>query len=109
MVSNNSLQLAACDFFSWESGGGKNKVRIGGNVVVEEGTEVKDAAAVGGSVTVDGKVRDSAVAVGGSVILNPNAVIGKNVVSIGGAVKQAQGSKIHGDLVELNIPGVSQQ
>jgi hypothetical protein len=29
------------------------------------------------------------------------------VVSIGGAVKQAQGSKIHGDVVELNIPGVS--
>jgi hypothetical protein len=29
------------------------------------------------------------------------------VVSIGGAVEQAQGSKIHGDVVELNIPGVS--
>jgi hypothetical protein len=89
------------------SANAKNKVRIGGNVVVDEGTEVKDAVAVGGSVTVNGKVRDSAVAVGGSVILGPNAVIGKDVVSIGGAVKQAQGSKIHGDLVELNIPGVS--
>jgi len=85
----------------------KDKVRIGGDVVVEEGTEVKDAVAVGGSVTVNGKVRVSAVAVGGSVILGPNAVIGKDVVSIGGAVKQAQGSKIHGDVVELNIPGVS--
>lgn len=85
----------------------KDKVRIGGDVVVEEGTEVKDAVAVGGSVTVNGKVRDSAVAVGGSVILGPNAVIGKDVVAIGGAVKQAQGSKIHGDVVELNIPGVS--
>jgi len=85
----------------------KDKVRIGGDVVVDEGTVVKDAVAVGGSVTVNGKVRDSAVAVGGSVILGPNAVIGKDVVSIGGAVKQAQGSKIHGDVVELNIPGVS--
>ena len=85
----------------------KDKIRIGGDVVVDEGTEVKDAVAVGGSVTVNGKVRDSAVAVGGSVILGPNAVIGNDVVSIGGAVKQAQGSKIHGDLVELNIPGVS--
>jgi UDP-3-O-[3-hydroxymyristoyl] glucosamine N-acyltransferase len=36
----------------------KNKVRIGGNVVVDEGTEVKDAVALGGSVTVYGKVRD---------------------------------------------------
>ncbi|MGD8947324.1 MAG: hypothetical protein PVI62_11725, partial [Desulfobacterales bacterium] len=84
-----------------------DKVRIGGDVVVDEGTEVKDAVAVGGSVTVNGKVRDSAVAVGGAVILGPNAVIGKDVVSIGGAVKQAQGSIIHGDIVEMNIPGIS--
>jgi len=94
-------------FFPLVSANARDKVRIGGNVVVEAGTEVKDAVAVGGSVTVNGKVRDSAVAVGGSVILGPNAVIGKDVVSIGGAVKQAQGSKIHGDIVELNIPGVS--
>jgi hypothetical protein len=93
--------------FPLVSANAKDQVRIGGNVVVDEGTEVKDAVAVGGSVTVNGKVRDSAVAVGGSVILGPNAVIGKDVVSIGGAVKQAQGSKIHGDIVELNIPGVS--
>ena len=49
------------------SANAKDKVRIGGDVVVEEGTEVKDAVAVGGSVTVNGTVRDSAVAVGGSV------------------------------------------
>ena len=85
----------------------KDKVRFGGDVVVDEGTEVKDAVAVGGSVTVNGKVRDSAVAVGGSVILGRNAVVGKDVVSVGGAVKQEQGSKIHGDVVEVNIPGVS--
>jgi hypothetical protein len=84
-----------------------DKVRIGGDVVIAAGTEVKDAVAVGGSVTVYGKVRDSAVAVGGAVILGPDAVIGKDVVSIGGAVQQAQGAVIHGDAVELNIPGVS--
>ena len=94
-------------FFPFISADAKDKVRIGGDVVVEEGTEVKDAVAVGGSVTVNGKVRDSAVAVGGSVILGPNAVIGKDVVTVGGTVQQAQGSKIHGDVVELNIPGVS--
>lgn len=93
--------------FSFVSASAKDKVRIGGNVVVEEGTEVKDAVAVGGSVTVYGEVRDSAVAVGGSVIIGPNAVIGEDVVSIGGAVEQAQGAIIRGDVVELNIPGVS--
>ena len=93
--------------FPFVSASAKDKVRIGGDVIVEEGTEVKDAVAVGGSVTVYGKVRDSAVAVGGGVILGPDAVIGKDVVSIGGAVQQAQGAVIHGDVVELNIPGVS--
>ena len=77
------------------------------NKIFDEGTEVKDAVAVGGSVTVNGKVRDSAVAVGGSVILGRNAVVGKDVVSVGGAVKQELGSKIYGDVVEVNIPGVS--
>jgi hypothetical protein len=93
--------------FPFVSASAKDKVRIGGDVIVEEGTEVKDAVAVGGNVTVYGKVRDSAVAVGGSVIIGPDAVIGKDVVSIGGAVQQAQGAVIHGDVVELNIPGVS--
>ena len=95
--------------FPLVSANAKDKVRIGGDVVVEEVIEVKDAVAVGVSVTVNGKVRDSAVAVGGSVILGPNAVIGKDVVSIGGAVKQAQGSKIHGDIVELKIQKIIKQ
>lgn len=99
--------ILALVLFPLVSADARDKVRIGGDVVVEEGTEVKDAVAVGGSVTVNGKVRDSAVAVGGSVILGPGAVIGKDVVSVGGAVKQAPGSKIHADVVELNIPGVS--
>jgi len=93
--------------FPLVSANAKDKVRIGGDVIVEEGAEVEDAVAVGGSVTVNGKVRNSAVAVGGSIILGPDAVIGKDVVTVGGAVQQAQGSKIHGSVVELNIPGVS--
>ena len=99
-----SLPLAV---FSFEAAIARDQVRIGGDVVVEEGIVVKDAVAVGGSVTVNGKVRKSAVAIGGSVRLGPNAVIGKDVVSIGGVVDQMLGSKIHGDIVELNVPGIS--
>ena len=93
--------------FPLASANAKDRVRIGGDVIVEEGAEVKEAVAVGGSVTVHGRVRKSAVAVGGSVILGPNAEIGEDVVSIGGTVQQAQSSIINGDVVELNIPGVS--
>ena len=93
--------------FPFVSADAKDRVRIGGDVVVEEGVEVNEAVAVGGSVTVYGKVKKSAGAVGGSITLGPNAVIGNDVVAVGGAVKQAQGSKINGDIVEMNIPGVS--
>ncbi len=93
--------------FPLPSANAKDRVRIGGDVIVEEGTEVNEAVAVGGSVTVYGKVKRSAVAVGGSITLGPNAEVGKDVVAVGGPVEQAQGSEIHGDIVEMNIPGVS--
>ena len=93
--------------FPLPSANAKDRVRIGGDVIVEEGTEVNEAVAVGGSVTVYGKVKRSAVAVGGSITLGPNAEVGKDVVAVGGPVEQAQGSEIHGDIVEMNIPAVS--
>jgi len=65
-----------------------DRVRIGGDVVVEKGMTVKDAVAVGGNVTVNGVVNKSAVAVGGSVFLGPDAVVRKDVVCIGGVIEK---------------------
>jgi hypothetical protein len=84
----------------------KDRVRIGGDVVVEKGMTVKDAVAVGGNVTVNGVVNKSAVAVGGSVFLGPEAVVRKDVVCIGGVIERAEGARIGGSIVELSIPGV---
>ena len=83
-----------------------DRVRIGGDVVVEKGMTVKDAVAVGGNVTVYGVVKKSAVAVGGSVILGPDAVVRKDVVCIGGVIEIQEGARIGGDLIELSIPGL---
>lgn len=84
----------------------RNRVRIGGDVVVEKGMTVKDAVAVGGNVTVNGVVNKSAVAVGGSVFLGPDAVVHKDVVCIGGVIEKQKGARIGGDIVEMSIPGL---
>jgi len=83
-----------------------DRVRIGGDVVVEKGMTVKDAVAVGGNVTVNGMVKKSAVAVGGSVFLGPDAVVRKDVVCIGGVIEKQKGARIGGDIVEMSIPGL---
>ena len=84
----------------------KDRVYIGGNVVVENGMTVEDAVAVGGNVTVNGVVKKSAVAVGGSVFLGPDAVVRKDVVCIGGIIEKQEGARIGGDIVEMSIPGL---
>jgi hypothetical protein len=94
-----SWSLAAAD--------GRTLVRFGSDLVVEQGMRVRDAVAIGGQVTVNGIVEHDAVAVGGSVILGPNAVVGRSVVSVGGTIEQAEGAAVHGDLVEVNIPGLA--
>jgi hypothetical protein len=83
-----------------------DRVRIGGDVVVEKGMTVKDAVAVGGNVTVNGVVKKSAVAVGGSIFLGPDAVVRKDVVCIGGFIDKQEGARIDGDIVEMGIPGL---
>jgi len=94
-------------FYPLSNAMAKDRVRIGGDVVIDKGVTVKDAVAVGGNVTVNGVVNKSAVAVGGSVFLGPDAVVRKDVVAIGGVIQKEEGARIGGDIVELSIPGVA--
>ena len=86
---------------------GRTIVKFWSDIVVEEGMRVRDAVAIGGNVTVDGIVEHDAVAVAGSVILGSKAVVGRNVVSVGGAIEKAEGAVVRGDLTEVSIPGMS--
>lgn len=79
-------------------------VRFGSDIVVEEAVRVRDAVAIGGHVTVNGVVEHDVVAVGGSIMLGPESVVGRNVVSIGGAIDKAEGAEVQGDIVEMNLP-----
>jgi len=85
----------------------RNIVKIGSDIVVEEGMRVGDAVAIGGDVTVNGVVEGDVVAVGGSVILGSKAVVDGDVVSVGGAIEKEEGARVRRDIVEVNIPGIS--
>ena len=70
------------------------RVHIGSDILVAEDELVTDpVVAIGGSVTVLGKVDDDVVAVGGSVHLGPKAVVRGDVTSVGGRIEQSPGRR----------------
>jgi hypothetical protein len=80
------------------------KVHIGSSIVVGEDEHVTDpVVAVGGSVTVLGRVDDDVVAVGGSVRLGPKARVRGDVTAVGGSVEQEKGASIGGTVNEVRI------
>jgi len=80
------------------------KVHIGSSIVVGEDELVTDpVVAVGGSVTVLGRVDDDVVAVGGSVRLGPKARVRGDVTAVGGSVTQEKGASIGGTVNEIRI------
>jgi hypothetical protein len=75
---------------------GSDLVRIGGDETVEEGRVVKDAVAIGGSVTVlsGGRVMGNAVAIGGDVNVKATARVEGDAVAIGGEILKAEGASV---------------
>ncbi|MFA5183197.1 MAG: polymer-forming cytoskeletal protein [Syntrophales bacterium] len=82
-------------------------VKVGASVVVPLGSEVKDAVAVGGNVTVYGKVAGDAVAVGGNVFLKETGKVVGDVAAIGGVIVKEPGAIVRGNAVEVAAPGVA--
>lgn len=81
---------------------GGDRVRIFGDVGVREDESISgQVVAVIGSVRIDGQVDDQVVAVLGSVNLGPKAVVKGDVVSVGGRVRRAEGSRISGNVTEV--------
>ena len=76
--------------------------KIGNDVIVSEGTTVKNATAIGGQVTVDGTIQGDAVAIGGSVVLGSSALVAGDCISIGGVIVKGRGADVRGDLIEIN-------
>jgi hypothetical protein len=82
-------------------------VKLGENVEVPAGAEVKTVVVIGGSATIYGNVVQDVVAVGGSVYLKDSAVVGGDVVSVGGKIVRDPLAAVKGDQTEVDVSGVS--
>ena len=85
-----------------------NIVKIGGDVMIAEGTTVKNAVAVGGQITVRGTITGHVMAIGGSVVLTKTALVEGNAISVGGVVVMGKGARVYGSLKEINASDISQ-
>jgi hypothetical protein len=80
------------------------RVRIGGNITVDEDEQINGpVVAVGGSIRVDGRVRDDVVSVGGNVHLGPKADIRGDVTVVGGTLSRAPGAQVRGRVNEVGF------
>jgi hypothetical protein len=84
-------------------GEGSDIVKMGSDVTVGEGQVVKDAVAIGDSVTVlsGARVAGNAVAIGGDVVLKANARVDGDAVSIGGELLKEEGASVGGNEVAI--------
>jgi hypothetical protein len=81
---------------------GGDRFRFGGNVVVRADEVVEgDVVALGGSVTIDGRVRGDAVAIGGSLKLGPTADVSGDAVTIGGTLTRDPGARVGGKITDV--------
>jgi len=75
------------------------RIAFGQDVRIERDEEVTDAVVViGGSATIDGRVRDGVVVVGGNLHLTPTAEVRGDVVLVGGQLTRDAGSQLIGDI-----------
>ncbi|MFB3925788.1 MAG: hypothetical protein ACE14T_07005 [Syntrophales bacterium] len=80
-------------------------IKFGSDLMIEEDMDVRDAVTIGGDITVDGPVQRDVTAIGGSVYLTNKAIVGRNVLSIGGTIEKSEGAMVQGSMKELSIPG----
>ena len=64
----------------------KNIIKIGSDIIIENGQTVNNIIAIGGQVTVYGLAEGNVFAIGDSIVLTSNAVVRGNVVCVGGVI-----------------------
>lgn len=75
------------------------RLALGKSIIVAEDEDVTEAVvALGGSVRIEGRVRDAVVVVGGDLELTPTAEVRGDISVIGGTVTMAAGSRHTGRL-----------
>ncbi|MFA5907618.1 MAG: polymer-forming cytoskeletal protein [Vicinamibacterales bacterium] len=96
-VSQNAAAAQVTDVTTYRLTG--TRIAIGQDVHIERNEEVTDAAVVvGGSLTVDGRVRDGIVVVGGDLRLTATADVRGDIVLVGGQLLRDEGARHTGSI-----------
>ncbi len=81
-----------------------SRIAFGRSIEIARDEEVTDAVVVvGGSLRVDGRVRDGIVVIGGDVALGPDADVRGDVVLVGGRLLRADGSQLRGSVSDVSF------
>jgi hypothetical protein len=81
---------------------GNDLVRFGEDITIPEGRVIEgDVVAVGGSITVLGRVKGDAVSVGGTVHVEGKGVVEGDAVSLGGGVQTSDSASVGGSDVSV--------
>lgn len=94
------LALAAAPAFAK----GQDLIRVGADIDIGRDMTANDVVAVGGNISVSGRVEGNVVAVGGSVILNARSYVGGEVVVVGGELIKDSSAVIAGKTTQVYVP-----
>jgi hypothetical protein len=78
-----------------------------GQALRAQGVEFNASFVVGGQITVNGTVEQHIVAIGGSAVLTRTAVVGGDVLVLGGIIAVGKGADVRGTVTEINSSNVS--
>ena len=79
-------------------------VKMNSDIEISKDMVANDVVAIGGNVTVAGKVEGSVVVVGGSAILKPKAYVAQEVVVVGGDIVKDPTAQIEGKTTQIYVP-----
>lgn len=82
----------------------RNLIKLGSDIDVPRDMVVDEVVAIGGDITVSGRVNNNVVAVGGSVKLSPDAFVGEEVVVVGGEFVKDPRATVKGEVTRVRVP-----
>lgn len=79
-------------------------VKMNADITVDKGMTAGDVVAIGGDVTVLGKVEGNVVAIGGTVTLAPHASVNGQVVAVGGEIVKDPTATVGERITQVYMP-----
>ena len=83
---------------------GENVVKISSDIEVGKDKVADEVVAIGGNVTVAGKVLNNVVAIGGTVTLKEGSSVGGEVVVVGGDLVKSPDANVGGKITQVQMP-----